>query len=196
MNEQALNSALSLLGEFLAGGVSAPAWLVVGGGSALVAQRLSMRPTKDVDVMALRQWEGNVVSAYPLPDAVKDAAARVAVELRLNQDWLNSAACLHGFDLSLLPNRYWLELDTREYGGHLKVSFIGRQGLILLKLSAALGRDQRRDIEDLRCLQPSRIETGESLRWVLLHIHDRKTHPKIPLLLQEIGHADLIPEFA
>jgi len=67
MNEQALNTALSLLGEFLAERGSAPVWLVIGGGSALLAQGLSARPTKDVDVMALREWEGNVVSAYPHP---------------------------------------------------------------------------------------------------------------------------------
>jgi hypothetical protein len=191
----ALNAALSLLGEFLAESRAAPVWLVVGGGSALLALRLSTRPTKDVDVMALREWEGNIVSAYPLPDAVKEAAARVAIELRLNQDWLNSAASLHGFDLAQLPSRFWQDIDTREFGDNLKISFIGRQGLILLKLSAALGRDQWRDIEDLLSLKPTRVETEESLRWVLSHLHDIKTHPKLPLLLQQIGHADLIPEF-
>lgn len=195
MNELALNSALSLLGEFLAGEASAPVWLVVSGGGTLLAQRLSARPTKDVNVMALREWEGNIVNAYPLPAAVKNAAARVAAELNLNEDWLNSAASLHGFDLSLLPKRFWQDIDTREFGDHLKVSFIGRPGLILLKFNAALGRDQRRDIDDLLCLQPTRAETAESLHWVLRHLHDRKTHPKIPSLLQEIGHADLIPEF-
>lgn len=195
MDEPALNTALSLLGDFLAEADSAPVWLVVCGGSALLTQHLTTRTTRDVDVMALREWEENVVSAYPLPDAVKDAAYRVAKELRLNQDWLNSAASLHGFDLSVLPTRFWQEVDTREYNHHLKISFIGRPGLILLKFSAVLGRDQRRDIDDLLCLQPTPTETEEFLRWVLVHFHDTKTHPKIPTLLQEIGHADLIPTF-
>lgn len=195
MNRDSLTSALNLLGEILAEGVSPPVWLVVGGGSALLVQRLSNRPTKDVDVMALREWEGNVISAYPLPTAVKDAAAKVAGELRLNSDWINGAASLHGFDLSLLPSSFWQELDTREYGLNLKISFIGRPGLILLKLSAALGRDQRRDIEDLLNLKPNRAETEQSLRWVLRHIHGTITHPKLHPLLQELGHADLIPEF-
>jgi hypothetical protein len=130
MNEDDLSKALHLLGEFLAEGPSAPVWLVVGGGSALLAQRLSNRPTKDVDVMALREWEGNVISAFPLPVPVKQAAAKVATELRLDADWLNGAASLHGFDLSLLPTSFWQDLDTREYGQTLKVSFIGRLGLI------------------------------------------------------------------
>jgi len=195
MREATLTSALNLLGEFLTEGVSPPMWLVVGGGSALLVQRLGDRPTKDVDVMALREWEGNVTSAYPLPVAVKEAAAKVAAELGLDSDWLNGAASLHGFDIALLPAHFWQDLETREYGPSLKISFIGRTGLILLKLSAALGRDQHRDIEDLLKLEPNRAETEESLRWVLHHLHGTATHPKLQSLLQELGHADLIPEF-
>jgi hypothetical protein len=195
MNEDDLSKALHLLGEFLADGSSAPVWLVVGGGSALLAQRLSNRPTKDVDVMALREREGNVISAYPLPEPVKQAAAKVATELRLDPNWLNGAASLHGFDLSLLPTSFWQDLDTREYGQFLKVSFIGRPGLILLKLSAALDRDQRRDIEDL-LKQAAATETEESLRWIFQHLLGTTTHPKLHPLLQELGHDDLIPAFS
>ena len=195
MNEENLITAFELLDEFLTSGKSAPVWLVVGGGSALLVQRLSSRQTKDVDVMALREWEGNIVSAYPLPDPVKQAAAMVAEELRLDRDWLNGAASLHGIDLSLLPSWFWLELDTREYGKNLKISFIGRKGLILLKLSAALDRDQRRDMEDLACLNASSAEMEDLLRWVLRNIHETSTHPKLPTLLQELGHADLISKF-
>lgn len=196
MNEATLTSALNLLGEFLDEGSTKPVWLVVGGGSALLVQRLSTRPTRDVDVMALREWEGNVISAYPLPEVVKDAAGKVAEELRLNSDWLNGAASLHGFDLALLPSRFWQDLETRDYGLNLRISFIGRPGLILLKLSAALDRDQRRDIEDLLSLNPNGDETEESLRWVLQHFHNSTTHPKLHSLLQELGHADLISEFS
>lgn len=196
MNGDDLNKALYLLGEFLAEGSSAPVWLVVGGGSALLAQRLSTRPTKDVDVMALREWEGNVVSAYPLPDPVKQAAAKVAIELRLDQNWLNGAASLHGFNLSLLPTGFWHDFDTRDYGQSLKVSFIGRSGLIPLKLSAALDRDQRRDIEDLLNLKPNATETEESLRWILQQLLGTTTHPKLHFLLQELGHDSLIPAFS
>ena len=195
MNEVNLITAFELLDDFLVSGRSAPVWLVVGGGSALLVQQLSSRQTKDVDVMALREWEGNVVSAYPLPAAVKAAASRVAGELRLQPDWINGAASLHGFDLSLLPPFFWLDLDTREYGRNLKISFIGRQGLILLKIGAALDRDQRRDVEDLLCLRPTRGETKESLLWVLRNLHGSTMPPKLPTLLSELGHADLITGF-
>ena len=195
MNEDNLIAAFGLLDDFLITGSASPVWLVVGGGSALLIQRLSSRQTKDVDVMALREFEGNIVSAYPLPDAVKQAAAKVAEEFRLDPDWLNGAACLHGIDLLLLPSWFWQELDTREYGQCLKISFIGRKGLILLKLSAALDRDQRRDIEDLACLNATSVEMEELLRWVLKNIHETENHPKLPTLLHELGHADLISKF-
>jgi hypothetical protein len=195
MNESSLVSAFALLDDFLTVGKSAPIWLVVGGGSALLIHRLSTRHTKDVDVMALREWEGNVVSAYPLPDAIKNAASKVAVELRLDPNWLNGAASLHGLNLSALPSWFWTELDTRTYGSNLKISFIGRKGLILLKLSASLERDQRRDLEDLACLKPASDEVEELLRWILRHIHETSTHPKLATLLHELGHANLIPRF-
>jgi hypothetical protein len=196
MNETDMATAFELLDDFLTAGKSAPVWLVVGGGSALLILRLGFRHTVDVDVMALREWEGNIVSAYPLPDAVKHAVGKVAEELRLDQNWLNGAAALHGLDFSSLPPWFWQETETRGYGQSLKISFIGRKGLILLKLSAALDRDQRRDMEDLACLNASRDETEELLHWVLRNIHETSTHPKIPTLLQQLGHADLIPRFA
>jgi hypothetical protein len=64
MNETALTSAFELLDGFLNSGKSAPVWMVVGGGSALLVHRLSTRQTKDVDVMALREWEGNVSNIH------------------------------------------------------------------------------------------------------------------------------------
>lgn len=195
MNEDSLTAALSLLDDFLTSGKADPVWLVVGGGSALLIQRLSARQTKDVDVMALREWEGNVVSAYPLPDAVKLAAGKVAQELRLDPDWLNGAASLHSFDLASLPAWFWQDLDTREYGHNLKISFVRRKGLILLKLCAALDRDQRRDMEDLASLNATGAELEELLRWVLENVFETRTHPKLPTLLQELGHADLIHRF-
>lgn len=146
--------------------------------------------------MAMCEWEGNVMSTYPLPVPVKQAAAKVATELRLGPDWLNGAASLYGFDLSLLPRSFWQDIDTREYGETLKVSFIGRPGLILIKHSATLNRNQRRDIEDLSKPKPTSTETEQSIRWILQHLLGTTTHPKLHPLLQELGHDDLTPAFS
>ncbi len=98
MDEANLTVALELLDDFLTEGKAAPVWLVVGGGSALLAQRFGSRQTKDM--------------------------------------------------------------------------------------------------EDLACLNASRTELEVLLRWVLQNTHETSTHPKIPTLLHELGHADLIPRFA
>ena len=195
MNEENLNSACDLLEDILTEEKREPVWLVVGGGSALLVQRLSTRQTKDVDVMALREWEGNVISAYPLPESVKQAARTVAHELKLDPDWLNGAASLHFSDLSMFPSWFWQDLDTREYGQSLKISFIRRRGLILLKLCAALDRDQRRDLQDLVSLSAAAGELEEQLGWILKNIYETQTHPKLATILQELGHADLIYRF-
>ena len=91
--------------------------------------------------------------------------------------------------------RFWQDLDTREYGLSLKISFVHRKGLILLKLYAALNRDQRRDMEDLVSLNPNDAELEEFLRWILNKVFENQTHPKLSLLLQELGPADLILRF-
>lgn len=46
MDEATLIAAFRLLDDFLTAGNSAPVWLVVGGGSALLVQRLSTRQTR------------------------------------------------------------------------------------------------------------------------------------------------------
>ena len=50
-------------------------------------------------------------------------------------------------------------------------------------------------MEDLVSLNPNNTELEEFLRWILNKVFENKTHPKLPLLLQELGHADLIHRF-
>ena len=91
LSQQNLDEALQLLGDLLAVRKGAGFWLVVCGGSALLAQQIISRSTHDVDVLAVRDWEGGVAGAYPLPDEIKEAAVKVADELNLDGNWLNSA---------------------------------------------------------------------------------------------------------
>lgn len=196
MTTETLTEALELLGEVLSAGGAEPVWLVVGGGSALLMQRLGARQTKDVDVMALREWEGEVVSAYPLPDGLREAAEKVAGELQLDRAWVNCAVTHHGMDFQRVPATFWHGVETREYGEKLKISFMGRPGMILLKLLAALERDQQRDLEDLKCLNPSGGEIEEQLGWALARLNEPPEQSKISNLLITLGHADLIPRFA
>lgn len=195
LSQQNLEQALGLLGNLLATRKGAAFWLVVCGGSALLAQEIISRSTEDVDILAMRDWDGGVNRAYPMPDALKVAAAEVAEELHLGGNWLNSAASFHFPDLHLLPASFWQELETRDYGNYLKISFVARPGQIQLKLYAALNRAEPRDFEDLRNLAPNASETESSLCWIISSFPVLTYRHRLPDLLTYLGHADLIARF-
>ena len=86
----ALNDQLTAAG--------ARANLVVIGGSGLIAIDAVSRTTRDVDVVALEE-DGALVSADPLPAAIREAAAIVARDLGLQPNWLNAgptSLLIHG----------------------------------------------------------------------------------------------------
>ncbi len=195
LSQKNLGNALQLLGDLLAVRRTDCHWLVVCGGSALLAQRVISRSTNDVDVLALRDGDGGLDGAFPLREALKEAAAQVAEELRLSGNWLNSAASLHFPDLRLLPASFWQELDTREYGDCLKISFVTRPGQIQLKTYAALNRAKPRDLEDLRALAPTSTESEAAIRWVLGNFPGLAHCEHLPALLTHLDHAHLIPGF-
>jgi hypothetical protein len=195
LTDQNLDAALWILGKLLANRKTAGYWLVVCGGSALLVQKITSRSTHDVDVLALRDWNGGVDGASPLPEPLKLAAGQVAEELRLEANWLNSAASLHFPDLHQLPVSFWQEMETRDYGDFLRISFVTRSGQIHLKIFAALNRAQPRDFDDLRALAPSSAETEDALRWLLANIPVLAFRNKLPELLIHLGHAHLIPNF-
>jgi hypothetical protein len=195
LSQQNLEEALRLLGNLLATRKGAAFWLVVCGGSALLAQEIISRSTTDVDILAMRDWDGGVDRAFPMPEALKVAAADVAAELHLGGNWLNSAASLHFPDLHLLPAPFWQELETRDYGHYLKISFVTRSGQIQLKIYAALNRAEPRDFEDIRALAPDARETEDCLRWLISSFPVLSHLNRLPDLLTYLGHADLITRF-
>ncbi len=195
MNQQNLEQAFQLLGKVLTARKASGFWLVVCGGSALLAQEIISRSTEDVDILDMRDGEGGVDAAFPMPPILKEAAAAVADELKLGGNWLNNAASMHFPDLHSLPASFWQDLDTRDYGDDLKISFVARAGQIQLKMYAALNRAKPRDLDDLRILAPTSEETAASLRWVLDHRTVLSHRDKIPDLLHHLGHAHLIPTF-
>jgi hypothetical protein len=195
LSQQNLEEALQLLGNLLATRKSDSFWLVVCGGSALLAQRIISRSTEDVDILAMRDWDGGVDSAYPMPEALKVAATEVADELHLGGNWLNSAASFHFPDLHLLPPSFWQEMETREYGDYLKISFVSRSGQIQLKIYAALNRAESRDFEDIRALAPDTYETETTLRWLITSFPILSHINRLPELLTYLGHEHLISRF-
>lgn len=195
LDRQRLETALGLLGELLAAGKKDAFHLVVCGGSALIAQGVVSRATQDVDVLAQRNWDHEIQRVHPLPPVLAEAVRQVADELDLPENWLNSAASFHFPDFHALPESFWTDLETRDYGRWLQVAFVGRSGQILLKLYASLNRTESRDFEDLKALAPDARETEDALRWVLREIPGLTHRERLPELVTYLGHAGLDERF-
>jgi hypothetical protein len=190
-----VHRVFTALGDLMAYREVEPLWLLVCGGTALLATGLGARVTEDVDVLGQRSFDGSELSVlYPLPAKLKQCAELTGREFGLKSGWLNASASLFG-NLGELPDWTWSDLETREYGERLKVSFIARSGLILLKFDAACDRDETRDLEDLFALAPNREESARALRW--LEEHEKLTYvrrSKLKTLLTNLGHDDLTGE--
>jgi hypothetical protein len=155
-----LEEALHLLGEVMEIRQTHPQHLVVCGGAALRALKIVSRTTRDVDVLAFRgEVDGEINMAWPLCDDLKAAVADVAAELGMSKkDWLNASTSFLIGALEELPASIWEDLMVKTYGSRLTISFVGRTGLVFLKLRAAVQRDEKRDRDDLVALAPAFAE--------------------------------------
>ena len=139
---------------------------MVIGGSGLVAIGVVTRPTRDVDVVALKR-DDELVTSEPLPAHLMEAAVIVARDFGLEADWLNAgptSLLVHG-----LPPGFPQRLVKRRYGPSLEVSFAGRLDQVFFKLYAAVDRREPRDIADLRALEPTPTELRDAARWTRTH---------------------------
>jgi hypothetical protein len=141
--------------------------LIVIGGSALLALGLVSRATDDVDVLALTDRAG-LHEALPLPPPLTDASARVARDLDLPADWLNSVAAADMLRLGL-PEGFTERLTRREYGPSLTVRYASRLDQIHFKLHATVDRGGGKHFSDLQALEPSQAELLAAARWTRTH---------------------------
>ena len=139
--------------------------LVVVGGSALLALKLVQRTTQDVDVVALLE-AGGLVSAVDLPSELVVARNRVARDLGVTENWLNSGPAEL---LRLgLPAGFEDRWETQMYGPALTVRWASRFDQIHLKLYAAVDQAGKH-LRDLEALAPQRDELIAAARWAREH---------------------------
>lgn len=191
-DKEAVDVALSALGEQLAAAKRAPIDLLVCGGSALHALRLITRSTKDVDIVALVETsESGALSmsgAAPLPAHFLEAAAKVARDLQLRGDWINpgpTAALQFG-----LPDGVLDRAQTRTYGAHLAARFISRYDQVHFKLYAAVDQAGKH-YQDLLALQPSSEELEKAARWSMTHDVSDTYKGEVKRILTEMGHGEV-----
>lgn len=166
IDSRILEQALTLLERRLSQGKNSPLELVICGGSALIATRLVIRTTKDLDILALMDSNSNLIDPSPLPSYLISAAKVVAQNLNLPEDWLNTGPA----DLFRmgLPEGFENRLICHVIGPYLKVHFISRLDQIHFKLYASVDRGGYH-IEDLLTLDPSEDELIIAGRWSRTH---------------------------
>lgn len=165
--DNAIEEALTALGEQLASqGVRAA--IVVVGGATLNVLKIVSRSTSDVDVIAQAHPAGSgkwhLIQAEPFPEPLQVAIRTVARDLGLADDWMNAAVgsqWAHGLPPGIQDDIVW-----RTYGA-LDVGFVGRRTLIALKLFAAVDLGPGSvHMHDLLQLAPTDDELHEAGRWV------------------------------
>jgi hypothetical protein len=141
--------------------------VVVVGGGALLLQGLVMRPTNDLDVVALVE-DGVWIAASPLPAELLRAAHEVAGALDLAEDWLNPGPTSL-LDLGLPPG-FAERAHTRTYGG-LTLRVAAREDQVAFKVYAAADQwpDQGKHLQDLRELRPTPTELHGASVWCRTH---------------------------
>lgn len=186
MDELRLRTALRTLGETLSDrGVSARV-AIIGGAALLLAEGL-LRPTQDVDVVAVSTGDGRLKKSYELPAELAEAALDVARVHGLDEDWLNAGAL--GAVFHVLPEGFEERLRSESFGGALIVSVAAREDLIRLKLFAAHGEGPYGvHFEDLLAMGATSVELDEAAAWV----RDRfpsGPHPGLDDLLRTLERA-------
>jgi hypothetical protein len=195
-DKEKIELALSLMGDLLARRNAAPVYLIVCGGTALIALDLVSRTTKDMDVVGLLDADHHLLEATQLPRHVSEAAIQIAVELHLPKDWLNSgpkSIINPHLPNNGLPEGFINRLQRRSYGERLEVHYISRLDQIHFKLYAAVDRGgPSYHLDDLESLNPSGSELLAASRWAMLQDPTPAFAQTLKTMLEATGHADVI----
>lgn len=193
-NYEKFNQALRLLNARLEL-TGAPRFnLVVCGGTALAATGLVPRTTKDVDIVALMDDEGDLLDPAPLPQALVREAHEVALDLGLPQDWLNNGPSSGDGGLFRLglPDGFVERLICESVGKKLTIGFISRYDQIHFKLYAAVDQSGSYHAADLRELQPTDEELLAAVGWTRSHDPSDGYRQGIQWFLKEFGYEHLV----
>lgn len=172
-------------------------WIVCGG-TALALQNLTVRTTRDIDVLA--QWKGEtleVISIGTFSPAVRRAIDRVAAahpELGGTLPaWVNLGP--QQIVSEGLPDGFPARLVKVRIGDRLTLHLLGRLDLIALKLYAAsdeLGGRQPIHLDDLVNLKPSAADLEFALAWaVRMPDPQHRLRPALKRIVEDLGHDDL-----
>lgn len=186
LSSDQLESLLEALGALLQARGHTYALVTVGGGSLLLL-KLSVRPTRDLDVIALA--DGHAYRKIdPLPAPLVEAARDVGIAVGAGENWLNAGpASLMDFGL---PPGFAERAEVRRYGS-LTLHIAARFDQICFKLYAAVDQGPAsKHLDDLRLLEPTLAELVEASRWSTTHDPSEGYRSQLVALLQILGVPD------
>jgi hypothetical protein len=165
MDSNTLQRSLETLGSYLSDKGLQYEVVAIGGGALLLLGCI-IRPTKDLDIVALMD-RNELISAHPLPAPLLTAIREVGSALKLPADWVNSAPA----DLWRmgLPEGFQERLDPLHYSG-LTLYCASRFDQICFKIYASVdqGPDSKH-FEDLKRLKPTPEELQKAGTWCKTH---------------------------
>jgi len=152
--------------------------LVVVGGAAMALDEFKDQ-TRDIDL----------ILPEILPAALKEGIAHVSKAKRLPPEWINTNAA--NILKKLKPTKglpeYFNETSrTIDIGDNLKITLIGRQALIGMKLLASTP-SYTKHTDDIRSLNPRKKEIEEAVRFVLSIDNDELRKKDLRIVLKAIG---------
>ena len=152
--------------------------LVVVGGAAMALNEFKDQ-TRDIDLLL----------PEILPAALKEGIAHVSRAKRLPPEWINTNAA--NILKKLKPTKglpeYFNEISrTIDIGDNVKISLIGRQALIGMKLLASTP-SYTKHTDDIRSLNPRKEEIEEAVRFVLSIDNDELRKEDLRIVLKAIG---------
>lgn len=184
INAVTLNQALDALGQLLADRGYHYEMVAVGGGGLLLLGHI-IRPTKDLDLVALVD-SSEFISANPLPSILHEASVEVGIALNLGKDWLNSGPAAL-FEMGL-PEGFKSRMQTRSYGGGLTLHLAGRFDQICFKLYASVDQGPcSKHFADLKSLHPTEDELRDAGRWCVTHDVSEEFAITLKKALQNLG---------
>lgn len=165
MNDHSLTEALEILGLYLKdNGLHYE--LVAIGGASLLLLGFMIRPTKDIDIVALID-DRKLISAHPLPTQLGLAIKEVGLALGYPSNWINTAPA----DLLTmgLPKGFQNRLNPLHFSG-LTLYCASRYDQICFKLYASVDHEpSSKHFEDLKKLNPTQEELKDAAEWCKTH---------------------------
>jgi hypothetical protein len=181
-----LEELLEALGQLLEARGHTYTLITVGGGSLLL-QRLGVRPTRDLDVIAVGNGEA-LRKADVLPTPLLAAARDVGVAAGVGENWLNAGPA-GLMDLGL-PAGFDERAEVRRFGS-LTLHIASRFDQICFKLYAAVDQaPASKHLDDLRLLEPTAEELVAAARWSMTHDPSEGYRGQLLALLRMLGVLD------